>query len=78
MTLRHLFRGWRPILDPGAERLATPAGTGRLGHPIGTGTTWADMPGQPGIATTDDGTLGGAGAQAAGSTAGVEDGTGTR
>jgi hypothetical protein len=29
------------VIDPG-EPTATPAGTGPLGHPVGTGQTWAD------------------------------------
>ncbi|HEY3945740.1 MAG TPA: hypothetical protein VGL78_10970 [Solirubrobacteraceae bacterium] len=29
------------VLDPG-ESLATPEGSGRLGHPVGNGRTWGD------------------------------------
>jgi hypothetical protein len=37
-------------VDPGAP-IATPAGTGRLGNPTGTGQTWGSVP-RNGVADT--------------------------
>lgn len=59
-------------IDPG-HPIVTPAGTGPLGHPIGTGRTWGD-PGLP-TSTPPDGTGGGTG-DYAGQPA--QDGTGAR
>ncbi len=56
-----------PHLDPG-DPLLTPAGTGPLGHPVGTGISWGD-PGNvaPGDCTVD-----------VGPAAGAQDGSGAR
>jgi hypothetical protein len=61
------------FIDPGEPTL-TPSGTGRLGHPIGDGLTWADE-GLP-SSTPADGT--GGGDQSDYATAPPDDGTGSR
>jgi HK97 family phage prohead protease len=61
-------------LDPG-DATQTPDGTGRLGHPVGNGRTWADLGGGLPSSTPADGTGGGTGDYA---TAPATDGTGSR